>query len=308
MKSPIILMLIGVLLSCSTPAKRRDPALIFPDQKQVKLIPWASLENKKINECSGITKSKSHRNIYWVHNDSGDKARIFPVNMTKDGGEKIGKEDGLNLEEAKHNDWEDITTDDEGNIYVADLGNNHNSRKSLTIYKIEEPKDLNIDLSKKKWDKYKVKYPKEEDLPEKVVDFDCEALFHFNGHLYILTKNRSNRGTDLYRFDQLDKNKTNRPTYLDFFNTENLVTGADISPNGKKLVVLTYTAVWIFEDFKEDKFFEGKISWLPIRAGQCEAICFVNNNELIITNETRQLYKLNCKDLLEIKRKETAEL
>jgi sugar lactone lactonase YvrE len=35
-------------------------------------------------------------------------------------------------------DWEDITKDKDGNLYVGDFGNNDNERKDLCIYKIDK--------------------------------------------------------------------------------------------------------------------------------------------------------------------------
>ena len=42
---------------------------------------------------------------------------------------------------AENNDWEDLTADDKGNLYIGDFGNNHNKRKNLSILKIKS-KDL----------------------------------------------------------------------------------------------------------------------------------------------------------------------
>ena len=34
----------------------------------------------------------------------------------------------------KNVDWEDLTQDDKGYIYIADTGNNNNKRRELDIY------------------------------------------------------------------------------------------------------------------------------------------------------------------------------
>ena len=37
-----------------------------------------------INESSGIAASRCQKNIFWVHNDSGDDAFIFAINAAGD--------------------------------------------------------------------------------------------------------------------------------------------------------------------------------------------------------------------------------
>jgi sugar lactone lactonase YvrE len=41
------------------------------------------------------------------------------------------------VENAENNDWEDITKDIHGNIYVGDFGNNDNDRQNLSILKLD---------------------------------------------------------------------------------------------------------------------------------------------------------------------------
>ncbi len=70
-------------------------------------------------------------------------------------------------------------------------------------------------------------------------------------------------------------------------------------PVEEKLVVLTYNNVWLFEAENGD-YFNGKISWLPIKAKQCEAICFDDDDTLIITNEQMELFELSISELIKV--------
>ena len=38
-----------------------------------------SLDNKSLQEVSGVTRSHLFPNTFWAHNDSGDKARLFAI-------------------------------------------------------------------------------------------------------------------------------------------------------------------------------------------------------------------------------------
>jgi hypothetical protein len=64
--------------------------------------------------------------------------------------------------------------------------------------------------------------------------------------------------------------------------------------------VLTYNSIWLFESETGD-YFHGKISWLPIKAKQCEAVCFDDDETLIITNEQKELFEVTLDMLIEIK-------
>src|ERR1700761_2174023 len=40
------------------------------------------LQDKELNEVSGIAASAIHKDIYYIHNDSGDTSRIFSIDPT----------------------------------------------------------------------------------------------------------------------------------------------------------------------------------------------------------------------------------
>ena len=81
-----------------------------------------------------------------------------------------------------------------------------------------------------------------------------------------------------------------------------MVTAADVSEDGKTLVVLTYNNVWLFEVKNEsDNYFRGKISWLPIQANQCEGICLVDKT-ILISNEQKELFELSLDELIVVKK------
>ena len=52
---------------------------------------------------------------FWVHNDGGNKAELFEIDRK---GKLLTT---LPLPKAKNIDWEEITRDEKGNIYVGDF-------------------------------------------------------------------------------------------------------------------------------------------------------------------------------------------
>jgi len=119
--------------------------------------------------------------------------------------------------------------------------------------------------------------------------------------LYFLTKHRADLNTRLYRLDEMDPQKYNPLTYLASFDIQGMVTAADVTVDGKKLAVLTYNNIWLFEVEVGDDYFNGKIKWLPIKAQQCEAVCFDDDETLIITNEQMELFELKIEEMVYIK-------
>ena len=51
---------------------------VFADADQL-LEKTGSVTFGPISEMSGIVKSKQYDDVYWVHNDSGDKPRLFAL-------------------------------------------------------------------------------------------------------------------------------------------------------------------------------------------------------------------------------------
>ncbi len=284
----------------------------LPEAPGLNLEEYAIIPPEVATEVSGIVKSRYYEDVFWILNDSGDEPRIIPINRE---GEVVGSYRsseiiGQYIREASNSDWEDITIDNQGFIYICDVGNNCNCRKDLVLYKIIETdpgKRMN-----KVFQKIFFRYPDQKEYPasEKDFNFDSEGVFVANGKLYILSKNRSNTHTTLYRLDETHPFEVNTLTALQTFDIKGQVTAADASPDGKQIAVLTYTGVWVFEASEEDRYFEGKIWWQPINntfvdgrpQQQVESICYDDAETLIIADELGgRLYEIKLNQLISIR-------
>ena len=74
-----------------------------------------------LNEVSGLYLETP--NHFWWLNDGGNKAALYQT----DGAGNITKT--IALPRFQNRDWEDLSKDDKGNIYIGDFGNNTNQRK-----------------------------------------------------------------------------------------------------------------------------------------------------------------------------------
>ena len=128
-----------------------------------------------LKEVSG-TETVNNSKLFWMVNDAGNSSKLFGLNQKG----KIIKELKIN---AKNNDWEDLTTDDSGNIYIGDFGNNRNERENLAILKIKN-EDLNS-KNKIEVERISFHFDDQSKFPPKKNKryFDCEAFLLFNDSL-----------------------------------------------------------------------------------------------------------------------------
>ena len=237
-----------------------------------------------LKEVSGI-ETIENSDLIWMLNDSGNKPKLFGLNE-KGEIKKILK---IN---AKNHDWEDLTSDQKGNLYIGDFGNNANKRKNLAILKVNT---LDLDSNKKiEVERINFKYPNQKKFPpkKKQLHFDSEAFFFYNDSLYIFTKSRVKNKfgrTNLYKVPAKKGNHV--ASYISSFESckdmECWITAADISKDGKKIVLTNHKSAWLFTNFKNDDFFSGKATELSFEAdlSQKEGVCFKNDTTLYITDE-----------------------
>lgn len=271
MRILIFILSIFTLLSC----QRDSGALI-----KVYSLP------KKLKEVSGITYLSSN-NLIWTLEDSGNANKIYGLNFENGKIEKT-----ITIENTANVDWEDITKDSHGNLYIGDFGNNDNERKNLSIYKI----DKKLLSFKSVIPTYKVSftYPEQKDFPPKKSEmfYDVEAFFEFKNNFYLFTKNRSKDfdGTAfLYKIPNTAG--FHQAVLMGEINTCDsfkhcAITAATISPDASKVAVLTHDKVFLFENFAGDNFLNGIKTTLKLNHfSQKEAACFIDNDRIFIADE-----------------------
>ena len=275
-----------------------------PEMAPVALTRIAKLGPGPSRENSGIVKSRQHPDLFWIENDSGDEPRIYPIH--RDGKNysdtRYADEQGILIGGAINVDWEDIAVNDAGEVLVADLGNNENDRQDLVIYVLSEPAPTAGRTTFRK--KLFVRYPDQHEFPASrdQRNFDCEAVFTVDDKIYLLSKNRSNTLTTMYRLDDEQSEEVNTLTKLGSFDVHGQAVGADCMPDGKRLVVLTYTGVWLFtRDSLAEDFFTAAVRWAPLGPQEAEAICFADDDTLLIANEaTAELFELPLSSLVPV--------
>ncbi|UJF29337.1 hypothetical protein L0B70_10900 [Kaistella sp. 97-N-M2] len=275
----------AMILSCSTNSTVLKHVAQFPNS---------------LKEVSGIAYKNNF--IYSIE-DRGNENQVTVLDLSG----KIQKT--ITLNNTENTDWEDLTFDTNGNLYIGDFGNNANDRKDLAIYKIN-PSDLKSETAEVVYT-VSFEYPEQKDFPPKKKDmmFDVEGFFEYQNFFYLFTKNRS-KGFDgssyVYKIPntaghhkaELIKTIT---TCTDYQNCA--ITSAAISPDQTKFVLLSHSKIWLFENFSPDNIADGKMSEINLdHFSQKEAITFKNNETLLIADERVKktggnLYELNLKSV-----------
>jgi len=236
---------------------------------------------KFLDEVSGTEYIQSS-NLVWMLNDSGNQPKLYA--FTKEG--NFLREVYV---KTKNNDWEDLTSDDLGNLYIGDFGNNDNDRKHLKIYKVAKEY-----LTKKNAEVEEIafEYENQNKFPPKKKDrfFDAESFFYYNNHFYIFTKSRVKKEygkTFLYKIPATKGNHTAK-LIGEFDNgkkNDSWITSADITDDGKKVILLSQKNILVFSEFKDDQFLSGKVKVIDLKHySQKEGISFIDNN-ILITDE-----------------------
>ncbi|WP_457126133.1 hypothetical protein [Mucilaginibacter sp. HD30] len=99
-----------------------------------------------MSETSGMAASGINKELFYVHNDSGDTSRFFVINAEGKLFNTIYYRADTTLKNGVL-DCEDIAVgpgpkDGKSYIYIGDMGDNGAARPAITIYRIEENEGL----------------------------------------------------------------------------------------------------------------------------------------------------------------------
>lgn len=239
----------------------------------------------KLKEVSGITLSGDKKTA-WAIEDQGNKNIIYGVDQK---GNLIAE---VLVENADNTDWEDITADPQGNMYIGDFGNNDNDRQDLSIVKV----DLKDTTQKttKAIQTTKFHYEGQTEFPPKKSNwlYDCEAFVEMDGNFYLFTKNRSKGFDGTFLVFQVPNKegdfeaKLIGKLKLSGKYSDAAITSAAINSTKNKIVLLTHKNIHVLSGFTPNDFNGSKIQKMSLQHNsQKEAIVFLDDKTLLIADE-----------------------
>jgi hypothetical protein len=249
------------------------------------LEPIGELDVRRVPEASGIVQSRRHPGVFWVHNDSGNPPSIFAIRASG----QIIREFRL---EVPNIDWEDIAIDDDGHLYVGDIGNNLGTLPMRAIYRIDEPDPAR---------------PPERPLKATAVSryalprgnrFDAESLDFDRGSAIVIAKYVDGREAELFSvpFDPpAPLSKPAEPRSLGrLAGFTEPATGSDLDVERSHLAVCSSVVTRIYR--RENA---GKASWtlmseVRYAAARIEGICW-DRRDLILVAEGGPIFRIREK-------------
>ncbi|UOQ96824.1 hypothetical protein MUN81_16435 [Hymenobacter sp. 5317J-9] len=235
---------------------------------------------RAVRESSGLARADTAA-AFWTHGDAGTPAKLFQLELPG------SLRRSFNLASLPNTDWEDLTRDGAGRLYIGDFGNNRNQRRDLAIYR------LGASVGQPVVDTISFRYPDQHAFPPRRGrrNFDCEAFYWYQDTLHLFSKDRSLRQwtkhyvlparPGRYVATLRDSIRLNRP-----------ITAADISPDGRTVALLAYGGVFLFENRPGRRLFDGlkRFRALP-RTGQAEGLMFLSDSAFLVSNERGRLFQ-----------------
>lgn len=259
--------------------------------------------SSQINETSAL---EFYNDFLYTCNDSGGEAEIYKLS-TLDG--KIVET--IKIKGVKNVDWEELARKGD-TLFIGDFGNNLGIRKDLTVYQVVLPTNATNLKEITIVDQFQFTFEDQRDYEYKgnfKTNFDCEAFIYYKNKLHLFTKRWGDFHTAHYEIDLTSVSKSKIAKKIETFNTECLITGADIHHDTLYLIGYTKEAayVWKFYDFKDHNFFKGKskqtLIGLTAAIGQTEGIA-VTDSKIYITAEEMNYSLFHVKPTLYILNKD----
>jgi hypothetical protein len=266
------LFLIALLTSCNV-AHPPPGQEIAPG---VRLI--ARMRDLRIKESSGVIASRRYPDVFWTHNDGGGtkKQILYAIDL------KGQTRAAFQVTGPRFHDWEDLAIDNAGHLYLGDIGNNDSEEEMLAVYEIDEPDPKSGAGSVSPKRGWTLKFPG--------APFNCESLFIWKGHGYVVSKVFNRAPAQVFRFPL---EHTNEPLTLELVATskiESPVTGADLSVDGNLLGLVSKSGAYVFRiDGEVARITQVEPHHTKLKGQHIEGCCFVLDG-LLATSERRNIF------------------
>ncbi len=212
-----------------------------------------------VEEASGLVYSGA--DSLWWHNDSGDGPVLYVTDLK---GNLLRRD---SLAGIRAIDWEDMTSDRAGTLYIGDVGNNRGLRTYFQIYRYR--------LSDGQLDSILFRYPGQDGSGRQAPgNLDTEGFFFYRDSLHFFTKDLLNEPPfTTYHYVIPAQTGTHVAELRDSLNLKKrVVTAATIDPQTGEVFFTAYffrmgmgfiprssASVYMLADYPEGHFFRGTL-------------------------------------------------
>ena len=281
MKNASIIALLFLITSCGktpTPAAPDAPTDTFSETPTAGRVQ----PEDELNELSGLADSQRQPGLLWSHGDAGSPDILYLL-------DRKGQLAGRVKVPFYNYDWEDIAIGpgpktDEIYLYVADIGDNGNSRDVKNIYRLPEPGTANEFVQNVETIKFR--------FPDGTFDAETVLLDPLTRDIFVVTKWLAK--AKIYRLAYPQNTKDISTAEL----VGNMTIGGDLtggamSVSGREIIVRGYVAISYWQRAANETVGEvlqrAPTKSLPyLFEPQGEAVCFEKSSKGYFTVSERR--------------------
>ncbi|MBK8847600.1 MAG: T9SS type A sorting domain-containing protein [Bacteroidetes bacterium] len=238
-----------------------------------------------LNESSGLVYIGN--GIMVSHNDGGPDNALYLIDTF------ANLVNTVYLNNVSNLDWEEVCTDDSGNVYIGDFGNNFNNRTDLRIIKIPNPSLAINDTLDGEFIYFNYNDQAQFPPPDSLLNYDCEAFIWKDDSLFLFTKNRTMPFDGYSRCYTLpDDSGTYFATYNNKFycgpgpKEAYWITGSTIDFASGEVVLLSSGRCWLFRNYAANDFFGGNTTELDLQNfSQKEGVATTGSRLIFFSDE-----------------------
>lgn len=249
----------------------------------------AQVAVRGLTESSGLAASRSRPGVFWTHNDSGDEPWLYAF-------DRSGKNRGrVRVRGAKAFDWEALSLGPGPKpqvdyLYIGEIGDNDRARKELLVYRVPEPPAGATQTETAETLRFT--------FPDGPHDAEALMVHPASGDLYIVTKARGmDSATAVYKAAAPLKagkavalkhlTDVDLPDASPFTLLVGRISGGDISPDGKRVIVCDYFGAYeaVLPDGSGNFDAIWKARWNTLEVPgrrQGEAICYRHDGKAVL--------------------------
>lgn len=223
----------------------------------------STIDDDRITESSGLAVSTKYDDLAYTINDRGNHPTIYAIKVST--GDVVGVADVGDLDVQ---DTESIAVDEQGTLWLGDLGDNDHERDDVSIISFPEPGPGTHHVESA--DRYAVAYP------DGATDVEGMLVQPTTDQVFLVSKNRDGMGT-IFALPDLTPGATVTAEDLNV-EAPRAVTDATFTHDGRWALLRTNTEVWVYDP----------TTWKPVRSfktpklDQGESIAVERDNRTLL--------------------------